>query len=139
MQEQEQQKQKESDYMDKLKQWCRERKRLFRKASIKEDLNKGIDCYINAQAYDLKGSLSGKLTVMKYFTKGNKWYSPLCKNMDVPYLIPANEEGTVWFIVRKEDVLKYYYDNPTLVSTYSGDGNLNICIDISGMYKQRMV
>lgn len=136
---QEEQKSKESEYLDKLKSWCRNHKKLFRKASVKEDLNKGIDLYINAQAYDLKGSLSMKLTVMKYFTKGNKWYSPLCKNLDIPYLIPANEDGTVWYVVKKEDVLNWYYSHPDLVSTYDGDGNKNINVSIAEMPKSRLV
>ena len=136
---QERQHNTESEYLDKLKQWCNEHKHTFRKSTTEEDRKLGIDCYIDFKPYDLKGTTTNHLTVLKYYTQRNVWYNPLIRHMEVPYILPLNEEGSAWKVVNKVDVLNWYYEHPDLVGRYDGDGNKNLWVDISNMNCSRFV
>lgn len=96
---------------------------------VHNDYSTGIDFYYNGHPYDLKASKSNKLTVFKRY-KG-KWYSPLLLHMEVPYAYTRwkDDRITHLLIFSKTTILEHLAHHQ--LTTYVGDGNYNINIDIS--------
>lgn len=96
---------------------------------VHNDYSTGIDFYYEGKPYDLKASKSNKLTVFKLY-KG-KWYSPLLNHMEVPYAYTryVDQQITHLLVYKKTTILESLAHH-TLTS-YSGDGNYNINVDIT--------
>lgn len=111
----------------------------FQKASVEDDINNGIDCYIDGKPYDLKATKGNILTVFKFNPTGkpNKWYSPLTLHPDIPYLLPTNDPNKLR-IYTKTSIMYYFRTNPN-TGIYSGDGNINITVDISGLEYEEFI
>lgn len=95
------------------------------------DFGTGVDVVLNGKPYDLKVSNSRKLTLFKYYE--NEWYCPLLLHPEVNYMyIIEQKDKYLGFVFSKKDVLNYWYKHPeTEISTYKGDGNLNINITLN--------
>ena len=101
------------------------------KSTLEDDINNGIDIYIDRRPYDLKCSNSQKITVFKKH-RGDI-YSPLLLHQDVPYLYVTNN-GTKYDIykITKQEILEDILSRWKFLSgsVYDGDGNVNANIYI---------
>lgn len=127
---------KESQFIYKLSEYCKENNLWFvNTVGTKADYQGGIDCYINRRPYDLKCSDSRRLTIHKTLPNGFE-YKPYEKHPEVPYLYCLPSTG-LCYVITKEEFKAYieYYKSigklSSMLSEYSGDGNRNINIDIS--------
>ena len=99
---------------------------------VHEDYNTGIDVLIDDQPYDLKVTNLPFVDYLKKY-KGS-WYCPLELHPDIPYLIVQQKgDRIVCFRLRKDRVLRETDKPNKLKKCHPRDGNLHICVDISGL------
>ena len=124
---QEMQHKKEERFIGFLRDYCHRNNISFH--DTHSDFNLGADVYINDTPYDLKVSNSRKLTIAKHYKE--KWYCPLELHPDVDYLIvEEHDDKWVLFKLNKSRVWKEFLEHTDL-SLYAGDGNINICQNVS--------
>lgn len=98
------------------------------------DLKKGIDIYLDGKPFDLKVSNSYKLSLFrKSALYDNEFRCPILIHPEIPYLyVIEKEDRYIGFCINKTDLLKVSFLSGTSFSEFTGDGNLNICIDLKG-------
>lgn len=119
---------KESRFLKTLKSYMEANGHTYE--DVHDDYNTGVDVIIDGKKYDVKASNPNKrLTIFKRY-KGS-WYSPLLLHQDVDYLYAIEYEDR-WVVchITKENILSHLCGEMT---TYDGDGNLNICCTLSNI------
>lgn len=130
-------KDKEERFLKYLELYWKSHGRKFRRASDKEDIQSGIDIYLDDQPFDVKASRKNHrgeypLTILKRIYKDNEeyWYCPLTNHPEIPYLYSVEfEDRFIVFGVKKEDINRKLDGN--IIHKSETDGNLNQNVDIS--------
>lgn len=98
-------------------------------ADLHYDFSTGIDIKLDDEYYDLKVSNSKKITIFKKH-KG-EWYSPLTLHKDIKYMYVVEYPNCyMLYVIKKDKIIEYMTSQPQ-ITEYTGDGNINICINLN--------
>lgn len=103
----------------------------YREATENEDICCNIDCYIDNKPYDIKATYSNKISLFRKIPTEVLWRTPILDNFTVPYLLPTLD-ANVFKVYTKSSILLHLANNP-VVGQYTGDGNIQLWIDISNL------
>lgn len=120
---------KEQGFLETLRAYCITNKLQY--SDVHEEVETGIDVWIDTKPYDLKISNSKKLTLFKKLPDG-RIYCPLVNHLAIPLLyVMEREKDFICFELRKEDIMfKMFGKGPVNTGKYCGDGNINITFEI---------
>lgn len=98
-------------------------------SDLHNDYGTGIDVKLDNEYYDLKVSNSKKITIFKKHK--NEWYSPLTLHTDIKYMyVIEHEKCYMMYVIKKDKIIEYMTKQPQ-ITEYTGDGNINICINLN--------
>ena len=98
-------------------------------SDLHNDYETGIDVKLDDEYYDLKVSNSKKITIFKKHK--NDWYSPLTLHQDIKYMyVVEYQKCYMLYVIKKDKIIEYMTSQPQ-ITEYTGDGNINICINLN--------